>query len=101
MPVTNQDAQAAYLRARQALDAVSKSGQASDKQKQAARRAREKLDLDFIGQNIADVEARTQKFVDFTNQMESLVESLSGDALLRGMRGLTEVLGLAKRMTEE
>ena len=95
MPVSNEQAQQAYLAAREALDAISRSRRSSDAQKRAARRERERLDLDFIGQSIANVDQRTAKFQEFVANMQRLVDSLQSDALLRGMKGLTDVLAAA------
>ncbi|MCC6285969.1 MAG: hypothetical protein IT439_11840 [Phycisphaerales bacterium] len=96
MTLTNEQAQAAYLRAKDALDAISKSRQATQRQKDAARAQRDALTLEFIGTNIAAVEERTAKFQSFIANMTGLIEDLSADALLRGMRGLTEVITAAQ-----
>ena len=92
MPVSNEQAQATYLSAREALDAISRSRNATRAQKTAAREERNRLDVEFVGQNIIEIEARTARFEEFISRMETVIESLTSNALLRGVRGITEVI---------
>lgn len=96
MAISDKQAQEQYLRAREALDAISRSRKVTATQKKAARRERDRLDLEFIGQSIESVRERTIKFQEFVDSMEQLVGDLETDLLLRGMKELTEVMVAAK-----
>lgn len=100
MAISNQQAQEQYLAARTALETISRSRHATPAQKQKARRERDRLDLEFVGRNVAEVEARTAQFQTFITRMESLLADLESDALLRGMKGLNEVLAAAKPLAD-
>jgi len=94
--VSNKRAQEQYLAAREALDRVSRSRKASKAQKDRVRRERDRLDLEFIGVNIADVDERTRQYERFVENMRSLVSAISTDALVGGVLKLTEVIEASK-----
>jgi hypothetical protein len=96
MEISDTQAQEQYLRARDALDAISRSRKATEQQKRAVRRERDRLDLEFIGQSIHNIQERTVKFQEFVNNMERLISNLETDLLLRGMKELSEVIVVAK-----
>ena len=59
---SNTKAQQIYEEARKTLNNVARSWKATRAQVQQARRARTRLTLEFIGENIQDVEQRTVQF---------------------------------------
>ena len=95
MAITNATAQKEYQKAVDALNKISRSRTASNAQKKLVRRKRDKLTNNFIGQNIADVNARTAKYQEFIVSMTAVVATLNEDALLKGVKDLTGVLDLA------
>ena len=101
MSVTNAQAQRTYLAAVEALEAIARSRKASADQKQTARRELDRMDLDFIDQNIADVNARTAKFQEFIANMERVIARMESDGLMRGMKGLTEALIAAQALVDD
>ena len=98
MEVTHEYALAAYLKARVALDSISRSPKATDAQKKIARQQRDELDIDFIESRLDSIEARTEQYVDFSKRIREVVEKMTSEALLRGLRELTEVVVEAKHM---
>ena len=101
MTISDKQAQEQYLRAREALDAISRSRKATDSQKKTARRERDRLDLEFVKQSFVNVQERTIKFQEFVNNMERLVSNLETDLLLRGMKELSEVIVAAKPLISD
>lgn len=101
MELTHESAMAAYQKARGALDSISRSQKTTDRQKKIVRQKREELDIEFIQSGINSIEARTQQYRDFTTRMEEVVEKMASEALLRGLRSLTEVVVEAKHLLKD
>ena len=70
--ITNDKAQKDYKSARKALNKIAHSLTADDDQIKAARKAREDLIDNYIGQQIEAVEKRTAQYVSFIETMEKI-----------------------------
>lgn len=79
MSISNNDALSAYNLARDHLNEIANSLSLPESQLDEANTALEKLRNDFIDQEIAEVSARSQKYLDFIDDMESLLDRLGRD----------------------
>lgn len=100
MTITNQQAQKAYLEARNALSAIVSSRKATASEKSEARIKRDLLDSDFVGQNLADIEERTGLFERFVVEMKQITERLETNSLVKTIGTLRTLTDEAKALME-
>ena len=88
---SNNLTQKEYLNARRALTNIARSLKATKTQREKARKARTKLTLNFIGQNITDVEERTKQFRDFIDVIESAIRSIGTNSPIHALKTLKSI----------
>jgi hypothetical protein len=95
-----QTAQDMYREASAALREVMDDPDATASEIERARRASDRLALDFIDRNIADVKARTAQFAAFIRQMEQVIAAMGDDPILGGINKLRGIVDSAKAIVE-
>jgi len=89
--LSNKICQEQYLSAKNALNNIARSRNASDAKKKKAREARTRLILDFIGQNIEQVEERTKQFRNFIDVIEKAIRSIGTDSPINALQTLKTI----------
>ncbi len=89
--LSNNKCQENYFSAKGALNNIARSRKASDAQKKKARKARTRLTLDFINQNIIEVEERTEQFRQFINVIEKAIKSIGKDSPIKALKTLKTI----------
>ena len=93
---SNNKCQKQYLSARKALNSIVRSLKACEEQREKAKKARTRLTLDFIGQNISEVEKRTEQFRQFIDVVENAIKSIEN-----GKRPPSKALEALKTIAED
>ena len=96
--LSNNKCQNEYLNARRALTNITRSLKATTAQREKARKARTKLTLNFIGQNIKEVEERTEQFRQFVDVIEKAIWSIGKDSPIKGLVTLKKVAESSRKM---
>ncbi len=89
--LSNNKCQEKYLSAKGALNNIARSRKASDAQKKKARKARTRLTLDFINQNIIEAEERTEQFQQFIDVIEKAIKSIGKDSPIKALETLKSI----------
>ncbi len=86
--ITNEEVQNEYIKARDALNEIADSDEATDKQIKDAISARKKLTIEFIGKQINEIEKLTKQYKEFIKDMEDVARKIKEE-----FRGPLEALG--------
>jgi hypothetical protein len=89
-----------YEAARSALNSVIFSSKAAAEQKQVARTARDRLMLDYVNQQVADIEARSAQFQRFIDEMTAVVASIGAKGPVEVVAKLRDVIATSKNIVE-
>jgi len=101
MGISNNGALREYKEARDRLNEIANSLSLPQTKLDEANNALQKLENDFIDKQISDVEARSQKYLEFISDMESLLDRLGRDSPADEILKLTEfVSGSADLITQ-
>ncbi len=95
---SNAKCQEQYLSARKTLNNVARSLKADSRQREQARKARTKLTLEFIGQNISEVEKRTEQFRKFINVIENAIKSIGKDSPIKALETLKTIAENSRKL---
>jgi adenosyl cobinamide kinase/adenosyl cobinamide phosphate guanylyltransferase len=101
MTLSNKISQQEYLKARVALTNIARSLKATKAQREEARKARTKLTLEFIGQNIIIVEERTKQFRDFIGVIENAIKSIGTDSPINALKTLKTIAENAHKLIDD
>src|SRR5687768_1443266 len=93
-------AQETYRQVSAALRQVMADPDATAAEIERARRASDRLALDFIDRNIIEVKARTAQFAAFIRQMEQVIASMSEDPILKDITKLVGIVDQAKQLVD-
>ena len=101
MSISNAAAQRTYQDARDALSSIVASRRSTQTEKNLARRRRDLLDAEFIGQQLDEIEARTAQFEKFVEEMEAVTARLERNSLVSAIRRVREVTENAKELLDD
>lgn len=96
--LTSQRALVEYEKAKDALNDIIRSPNATQDQKDAAESARDDVISNFIQQNVDDVNARTAMFQNFITQMEQVLNDIGKNSPLSALQQLQGVVDQAKTL---
>ena len=92
MTISNEKALQDYEDARDLLNKIANSMKTSDEDKKQANKKLQQLENDFIDQQIDDIEARTQKYQEFINNMNQLLNNIDKEGLPNEINKLTQIV---------
>ena len=95
---SNNKCQKQYLSARKTLNNIARSLKASEEQREKAKKARTKLTLDFIGQNIIEVGKRTEQFRQFIDVIEKAIRSIGKDSPIKALETLKTIAQNSRKL---
>ena len=95
MSISNNEALREYNEARDRLNEIANSLSLPQPKLDEANNALQKLENDFIDKQIANVKARSQKYLDFISDMESLLDRLGRDNPADEIMRLTEFVSMS------
>ncbi len=98
--LSNQQADAAYQKARAALSNTISSPDTTEEQRRICQEKRTDLTLAFIGQVIHSIEERTAKFQEFIGEMEAVIAEFDSRTTIAGIIRLREVVDEAAVLVE-
>ena len=90
--ITNEEAQKNYNNAREALNQIIRSDSATEQDRQQAKKQRDDLILNYIGQQIDDVKARSSAYETFIKAMAALIAKLGPNRPLEGLQTLQGIV---------
>lgn len=93
--ITNEEAQKNYNIAREALNQIIRSDSATEQERQQAEKQRNELILNYIGQQIDDVKARSSAYETFINAMAAFIAKLGQNRPLEGLQTLQGIVNEA------
>jgi hypothetical protein len=93
--LTDEEADAVYNEAFAVLHEILTDPAATEQQKKLARDQRDELTMRFIGQTMASVTARTQRFREFIDEMNALIAEFSRSTTVAGIVQLQAVVDQA------
>ncbi len=91
-----QTALATYLTTLSKLNQVAGDFTATNAQRTEATNAAIKLSLDYANSHVANIEARTQQFLEFTTYMQGVIQSLATGGPLAVIQEIENGISTAK-----
>ena len=102
MAISNDKATKDYESARDGFNNIAHSFNpaVTDEQKKEAREARDRLNLEYVGKQIADVKERTKLYAEFIEEMKQIIQNIDADGSLDELNTIRNIVDSAAEVIE-